>query len=250
MLGEVLLAALALVAVPVLLGGSMLAAQTAAPAQQTTPPAHRKVSSAQHKIPAERRRTHSHRHNASTHKTAAPAATAIAAAPPAPPPPDWPVKQEAKPAKVNWDSHGLEILASNSSLDQILHEVATDIGAKVQGLSQDQRIFGTYGPGPAREVLSELLDGSGYNILMIGDQGGGTPREIVLSTSGPAPPQPAGNPQPPAQAEEPPPYPVNAPPRPMPIRNPFGNAGPRTPQEIMQEMQQRQQQIEQQQNNQ
>ena len=35
----------------------------------------------------------------------------------------------------------------------------------------------------------ELLDGSGYNILLIGDLGQGTPRRIVLSgrPTGPAP---------------------------------------------------------------
>jgi len=30
-------------------------------------------------------------------------------------------------------------------------------------------------------VLSQLLDGSGYNVLMIGDQGQGAPRQIVLT---------------------------------------------------------------------
>ena len=39
----------------------------------------------------------------------------------------------------------------------------------------------SYGPGPARDVLSQLLQGSGYNVVLIGDQGQGTPREIVLS---------------------------------------------------------------------
>ena len=80
-----------------------------------------------------------------------------------------------------WDSHGLLIVASNSSLAQILKEVSTETGAKVEGMGQDQRVFGTYGPGPARDVLSQLLDGSGYNVLMVGDQGQGTPRRIVLS---------------------------------------------------------------------
>lgn len=106
--------------------------------------------------------------------------------PPAPPQPDWPVNDKPSPASVIWDSRGLRIDASNSSLDQILKEVSTDTGAKVEGLHSDQRIFGSYGPGPARDVLSQLLDGTGYNVLMIGDQGQGTPRQIVLSI------QPAG----------------------------------------------------------
>jgi hypothetical protein len=111
------------------------------------------------------------------------------AAPPAPPPPDWPVNDKPSPASVVWDSRGLQINANNSSLDQILRDVSTDIGARVEGLQADQRVFGTFGPGPANDVLSQLLTGTGYNLLLIGDQGEGTPRQIVLSQppSGPAP---------------------------------------------------------------
>jgi hypothetical protein len=98
-----------------------------------------------------------------------------------PPPPDWPAKNKPVEATVVWDSHGLLIQASNSSLDQILRDISLKTGAKVEGMGTDQRIFGIYGPGPARDVLNQLLDGSGYNILLIGDQGQGTPRRIVLS---------------------------------------------------------------------
>lgn len=111
------------------------------------------------------------------------------AAPAAPPTPDWPIKKEAVPATIVWDSQGLRIDADNSSLQQILKDVSTDTGTKVEGLNSDERIFGSYGPGTARDVLADLLDGAGYNFLMIGDQGAGTPREIVLSVApkGPAP---------------------------------------------------------------
>ena len=89
-----------------------------------------------------------------------------------------------------WDSHGLRIVASNSSLVQILKDVSVRTGATLEGLGRDQRIFGAYGPGAARDVLVQLLDGSGYNVLMIGDLGEGTPRRIVLSArpTGSAPP--------------------------------------------------------------
>ena len=175
--------------------------------------------------------------------------------PSAPKPPDWPANNHPTPATVVWNNQGLRIEASNASLDQILHDVATDTGAKIEGLSQDQRIFGNYGPGPARDVLAQLLDGSGYNMLFVGDMGQGTPREIVLSTrpSGAAQPahvQAKSNddddeepPLPPPAPEEPPPPP------PLPVTSPnsgVGPAMPRTPQEIMQEMQQRQQQLQQQ----
>ena len=102
--------------------------------------------------------------------------------PPPPEPPHWPANDRPADASVTWDSHGLLITAQNSSLKQILDDVSAATGAKVEGLGADQRIFGAYGPGKAREVLSQLLDGTGYNVLMIGDQGEGTPRQIVLTS--------------------------------------------------------------------
>jgi hypothetical protein len=105
------------------------------------------------------------------------------------PKPDWPVNDKPVPAKVTWDSRGLTIEATNSSLDEILKEVATATGAKVDGKVGDDRVYGSYGPGSARDVISQLLDGTAYNVLMVGDQGEGTPRQIVLSNrpTGPAP---------------------------------------------------------------
>jgi hypothetical protein len=82
---------------------------------------------------------------------------------------------------VNWNGRELSISAKNSSLSQILADVSTATGLKVEGQSGDQRVYGIYGPATARDVLNQLLDGSDYNILMIGDSGEGTPRELVLS---------------------------------------------------------------------
>ncbi len=169
----------------------------------------------------------------------------------APKAPDWPVNDKPKEASIVWNSKGLHIEAANSSLQQILNDVATATGAKVSGTVTDQRVFGTFGPGPARDVLSKLLDGSGYNVLMVGDMGQGAPRQIVLSKAptGPAPPV-VNSPSPaydegPADVEEPQP-----PPQPLvqPQNLPEGPGPqnqPRTPQQILQEMQRRQQLIEQ-----
>lgn len=183
------------------------------------------------------------------------AAAATPAAPQQPPPPDWPANHQPTPATVVWDSHGLEIQASNSSLDQILHDVANDTGAKVEGLGQDQRIFGSYGPGPAREVLSKLLDGSGYNVLMIGGAADQPPQQVILSTSAAGAPQLPNTGVQSGQQQEDQDVPqeqnveqdYRPPEYPMPSRNPFGASTPRTPQEIQQQIQQRQQQQEQQQ---
>lgn len=142
-------------------------------------------------VPTTQSTSSAHRRAKAKPSPAAPVAPALPAPviPPPPPPPDWPINDKAAPASVVWDSHGLRIDAANSSLQQILKDVSTDTGAKVEGLNADQRVFGSYGPGPANEVLSQLLNGTGYNVLMIGDQGAGTPRQIVLSSkpSGPAP---------------------------------------------------------------
>jgi len=106
---------------------------------------------------------------------------------------NWPANNKPDPASIVWDSNGLFIQASNSSLNQILREVSFKTGAAVEGIGADERIFGTYGPGPARQVLGELLDGSPYNVLMVGDLGQGTPRRIVLSNRPAVQAQPNGN---------------------------------------------------------
>ncbi|MGA2570473.1 MAG: hypothetical protein ABSF23_08145 [Terracidiphilus sp.] len=92
-----------------------------------------------------------------------------------------------------FDSRGLLIVASNSSLAQVLKDVSVATGAKVEGMDADQRVFGTYGPGTVRDVLARILDGSGYNVLMIGDRGEGTPRRIVLSIRTGSGLHPSGN---------------------------------------------------------
>jgi len=125
----------------------------------------------------------SHKRSVKTKKNSATAEAAPApVTPPAPELPKWPANEKPVAAKVIWDSHGLRIEAANSSLVQILQDVATATGMQVEGFETDQRIFGVYGPGPAREILSQLLVGSGYNVVMVGDLGEGTPREILLSS--------------------------------------------------------------------
>src|SRR5580704_17074408 len=112
------------------------------------------------------------------HRTPAPAPAPVeqpAPDPPAPEVPHWPVNDTPVKPSVTWDSQGLRIQAANSSLHEILNQVSADTGAKVEGIGTDERVFGEFGPGTARVVVSQLLHGSSYNVLMIGDQGAGTP---------------------------------------------------------------------------
>jgi len=143
--------------------------------------------------------------------------------------------------------------ATNSSLRQILDDVSTTTGAKVEGLGADERVFGSYGPGPARDVISQILEGSSYNVLMLGDEGQGTPREIILSERtrvGSQPGQANNRSNPQDEDVEPEPeeptaqQPPNRPPNQPPINQP---GGPMTPQQRMLEMQRQQMQMQQQQ---
>ena len=102
----------------------------------------------------------------------------------------------AEPPRIDLAPGRLTIHADNSSLADILHRLTSDSGMTVDGLGGDQRIFGSYGPGDPQEVLSTLLDGSGYNVVMVGRTETGTPRQISLTprgaglpSSGPSRPQ-------------------------------------------------------------
>ncbi len=229
----------------------------AAPSQAsdtTKKPGKAKVTHRSHRVTAKARKT----------QVVKPVEVAVEPPPVEPPPPNWPVNAAAEPATVGWNGRELKIAAENSSLSQILHDVSTATGVKVEGLASDQRIFGSYGPAQPRDVLAKLLDGSGYNVLMIGDQGAGIPRQVVLSvqphsTSKGSPSQsvdgqsgPGGDDeeveqpeQPEPQIVQPPRPPMNGAPGAPPQQAPGGQ---RTPQQLIQELQQRQQQqLEQQQ---
>jgi hypothetical protein len=190
---------------------------------------------AQHKHPGAKRKAAKATDAAQT-KAAAPPAAPVAAKPAEPELPLWPVNERPVEASVTWNSKGLRIEAANSSLQQILEGVSAATGAKVEGLEADQRIFGVYGPGPARDVLSLLLQGTGYNVLLIGDQGQGTPRTIVLSSPHAGAAQPAA-----VSASDDEDDDMDEPTQSTPP--PMRHGGVRTPQQITQEMQQRRQEM-------
>jgi hypothetical protein len=161
----------------------------------------------------------------------------------------------AQPARVTLAGGQLSVDANNSSLSQILGDLSTTSGMTVDGLNKDSRVFGVYGPGDPRDILSELLDGVGYNFLLVGSTDAGTPREVVLTTRSTAPlssPSPGVSSQP---EEEDEPVVNNYPPEQMapqaPLRTPGqppdNNGQPKTPAEIIQELQRMRQQQQQQQ---
>jgi hypothetical protein len=139
----------------------------------------------------------------------------------------------------------LAIRADNSSLAAILQQVASNSGMKIEGLGSDERVFGNFGPGAPRDVLADLLVGTAYNQVLLGDLSNGAPRELILSparggatVSSPAP-QATAN----ANADDNEPEAVEAPPPPPPPEPPAGStqqspAGVRTPQQLFEQLQQ------------
>lgn len=112
----------------------------------------------------------------------------------------------SEPAKITLASGKLTVEANNSSLSQILQQIAKAGGMKIDGLrtggNADPRVFGSYGPGAPRDVLSDLLNGTSYNVLMMGNTAAGIPREMALSLRGAGVPNPAPRPSAAAQDSE------------------------------------------------
>ncbi|MGB7191714.1 MAG: hypothetical protein WBD10_16375 [Acidobacteriaceae bacterium] len=162
------------------------------------------------------------------------------------------LNQAAQPAKVSLASGKLTVEAHNSNLSDILRQIAKAGSMKIDGLPANaaaQRIFGQYGPGTPREVLTDLLTGSGYNIVMAGLTPSGTPRELSLSlrAAGGAP-SPATQPAEQDQETETPDqgqpteYPDEQQDQPQPPTPPTAQNRVRTPEQILQELQRMNQQ--------
>ncbi len=84
----------------------------------------------------------------------------------------------------------LTIVAENSTLADILRAVRTQTGAIVEiPPNATERVVTHLGPGPARDVLVSLLDGSHFNYVMLGSQTrpGMLERIILTSKAGAAP---------------------------------------------------------------
>jgi hypothetical protein len=173
--------------------------------------------------------------------------------------------QPAHPAQVSLSGGRLTVQANNSDLAQILHQIAATSGMSIDGLGRDSRVFGVYGPGAPRDVLSELLTDSGYNFMMVGDTAAGAPRQLLLTAQDGSvlPPEPVNSRRSaPEEEDEAPPQPtfvINQPnpdaPQPgaatspaPPVQTQNAQGGIKTPQQILQELEQLHQQ-QQQQNN-
>jgi hypothetical protein len=174
-------------------------------------------------------------------------------------------------AEVTYTEGKLTVSADNSSLNQILEEIAGKTGMKITGAVADERVFGQYGPDAPSKIIDALLDGTGSNVLLV--QATATaPAELILTprSGGPTPPDPNAAARAEREAAQfPPPlpprpeYPAPPPHAAAPAANAEGNIGGtppgnpespnavKTPQQIFEQLQRiRQQQQQQQQNSQ
>ncbi len=103
--------------------------------------------------------------------------------PPLPSGPTGPVQQmpldsiAAVPPQVTFRDNQLTIVAQNSTLADILRAVRKQTGAEIDVPSAPDRVVTNLGPGPARDVLADLLNGSRFNYVLLGAPG----NEAVLT---------------------------------------------------------------------
>ena len=188
--------------------------------------------------------------------------------------PVQPIPLDSIPAvspQVSYQNKQLTIVAPNSTLADILRAVRKQTGAEIEIPPAPERVVTHLGPGPAREVIAELLNGSRFNYVLLGSPADDSSltRVVLVAKTGPqdvTPNPPASNPVPGQQANEqqqaqemaqdasePEAADENnnddnadqgaaeAEPQPAPAEQ------PKTPQQLLQEMQQRQLQLQQQQ---
>ena len=196
--------------------------------------------------------------------------------PPLPSGPQGPVPQiplDAIPAvapQVTYQDGLLTIVAPNSTLADILRGVRKHTSADIEiPATASERVVTRLGPGPAREVMAELLNGSRFNYILLGspEDANALVRVVLVAKTGPDTPAPERGGR---QERQPPPRlpTLRMPPMPMlrmtpptilrpghrggrtTATAPPDQPGVKTPQQLLQEMQQRQLQMQQQQDGQ
>jgi hypothetical protein len=114
--------------------------------------------------------------------------------PPLPSGPQGPVPQvplDAIPAvapQVSYQDGQLTIVAPNSTLGDILRGVRKYTAADIEiPATANERVVTRLGPGPAREVMAELLNGSHFNYILLGSPGDANAlvRVVLVPKSGP-----------------------------------------------------------------
>src|SRR6516164_1420587 len=88
--------------------------------------------------------------------------------------------------QVIYENNQLTINAPNSTLADILRAVRKQTGAEIEVPAAPERVVTRLGPGPAREVLADLLNGSRFNYVLLGSPSDQTAltRVVLVAKSG------------------------------------------------------------------
>ncbi len=113
--------------------------------------------------------------------------------PPLPSGPTGPVQQipldsiAPVPPQVNYQNGQLTIVAPNSTLGDILRAVRKQTGAEIEVPDAKERVVTHLGPGPARDVMADLLNGSRFNYVLLGSPADATmlTRVVLVAKSAP-----------------------------------------------------------------
>lgn len=105
------------------------------------------------------------------------------------------------PPQVSYQNAQLTIVAPNSTLGDILRAVRKQTGAEIEIPPATERVVTHLGPGPAREVMADLLNGSRFNYVLLGSPTDNSvlTRVVLVAKS----PQDNVSPNSPAIAEQP-----------------------------------------------
>ncbi len=103
--------------------------------------------------------------------------------------------------QVSFQNGELSIIAPNSTLGDILRAVRKQTGADIDIPPANERVVTRLGPGPVRQVMAELLNGSRFNYVLLGSAQDSNllTRVVLVAKTGPentvtpaAQPQPSG----------------------------------------------------------
>ncbi len=95
---------------------------------------------------------------------------------------------------VDFTNGMLSIHANNASLSEVLFQIQKKTGAEiaVPAGTEQERVAADFGPGTPSDVLSQLLNGSGLNFVVVGSESDPNAlRSVLLSPKGPDLPTPA-----------------------------------------------------------
>lgn len=110
-----------------------------------------------------------------------------------------------KPAPVVFKDGSLSITSENSSLRDILTAVGSQTGVEMElpAMGLEERVITNLGPGPMRDVLVELLNGSSFNYVMLASPRDPTVlQRLVMTNRNDAPSAVAAAAPPPPPSEE------------------------------------------------